>query len=71
MDESGRTILKIEGPCCILDGPCCPFDNEFKVMTEDGSSQIGKITKEYSGFVREMLTTADNFSITCKNLKQK
>ncbi|CAF0881914.1 unnamed protein product [Brachionus calyciflorus] len=64
LDETGNTILKIEGPFCILDGPLCPFENDFKVLTADGQSQIGKITKEYAGFVREMITVADNFSIT-------
>lgn len=34
----------------------------------DGDSQIGKISKEYSGFVTEMFTKADRFSISCKKI---
>lgn len=34
-------------------------------MTIDGKSQIGNIKKEYAGFVTEMFTKADKFSISC------
>lgn len=37
-------------------------------MTKDGSNQIGKISKEYAGFVTEMFTKADKFSIHCMTL---
>lgn len=59
-------MLKVEGPCCICDGPCCPCDNEFKIFTSDKSTQIGNLKKEYAGFVKEMFTKADRFSISCK-----
>ena len=31
----------------------------------DGT-EIGSVKKKYSGFVREIITTADNFGMTCK-----
>jgi len=64
MDENRNTVLKIKGPCCICDGPCCPCDNEFQVMASDGETQVGKIAKQYAGFIKEAFTTADNFGIS-------
>jgi hypothetical protein len=71
MDELGNVILKIRGPCCTWDGAFCPFESEFKVMTKDGVSQIGTIKKEYAGFVKELVSLADQFSITCNSVKLK
>lgn len=65
LDENHEPVLKIEGPCCILDGAFCCSDTEFKLLTLDGD-QIGKIAKKYSGFVKEAATTADNFGMSCK-----
>lgn len=62
-DENHNAVLKLEGPCCILDGPCCPVENEFSLMAMDGSTQIGKISKMYAGFIKEMFTKADRFSL--------
>ncbi|CAF0933088.1 unnamed protein product [Brachionus calyciflorus] len=64
LDERDQTILKIEGPCCIWDGACCPCENEFKLLTADGQTQIGSLTKEYAGFVKEMVSLADKFTIS-------
>ncbi|VDK36692.1 unnamed protein product [Taenia asiatica] len=33
-------------------------------MSADGTSQLGAIQKKWSGFLRELLTDADNFSVT-------
>jgi len=60
-DASGNEILKIRGPCCQLR--CCD-DVEFKVLTLFGDQQIGKVTKQWSGPFKELLTDADNFYIT-------
>ena len=32
----------------------------------DGVTYKGKVQKEYAGFVKEMFTLADNFSIDCQ-----
>lgn len=63
MDENMATVLEIDGPCCICDGPCCPCDNEFKLMTLDGTSQVGGIKKIYAGLLTEMFTDSDKFQI--------
>ena len=39
----------------------------LQVQSLDGSSEIGMITKQWTGFVREMFTDAENFGIRCKN----
>ena len=41
---------------------CCS-DMEFKVMSLDGEQQVGKVTKQWSGFLKEAFTDADNFGI--------
>jgi len=32
-------------------------------MSKDGSTQVGKISKKWSGLIREAFTDADNFGI--------
>jgi len=36
------------------------------VFGADGVSEVGKITKQWGGFVKESYTDADNFSIHCE-----
>ncbi|EDV26189.1 uncharacterized protein TRIADDRAFT_15248, partial [Trichoplax adhaerens] len=60
-DAAGNTVLTIEGPCC----PCsCMGDVEFEVKSKDGATKVGKITKQWSGLLKEAFTDADNFGIT-------
>ena len=40
----------------------------LKVLALDGSTKVGKISKQWSGMAKEMFTDADNFGITCKYL---
>jgi hypothetical protein len=69
LDELHEPILKIQGPCCIWDGACCPCDNEFKLLTLDKTNQIGSVKKVYAGFLTELVTIADRFTIDCnKNI---
>lgn len=68
LDEQRNCVLKVQGPCCILDGPCCPVDNEFLIFpaNSDGANSdqvIGKISKHYAGFVREMVHDAHQFGV--------
>lgn len=63
LDENRETVLKILGPCCILDGPLCCGDNKFQLQTLDGT-EIGHVTKKHAGFVRELGTSADHFGIS-------
>ncbi len=36
----------------------------MKVLGSDGETQVGKITKEYSGFFKEAFTIADHFNVS-------
>lgn len=65
-DSKGSPILLLVGPCCICHGACCTCDNDFILKTLDENTVVGKITRKYSGFVKELFTYADNFSINCK-----
>ncbi|KAJ8984515.1 hypothetical protein NQ317_010986, partial [Molorchus minor] len=60
-NASGDTVLRIEGPCCTFS--ICG-DVEFKIMSGDGAVQVGKISKQWSGLMREMFTDTDYFGIT-------
>ncbi|CAH0558283.1 unnamed protein product [Brassicogethes aeneus] len=60
-NASGETVLRIEGPWFKMS--CCG-DVEFKITSADGSVQLGKISKQWSGVFKEMFTDADNFGIT-------
>lgn len=60
-NAAGETVLRIEGPICTFS--ICG-DVEFKVLSVDGSVEVGKITKQWSGLAREAFTDADHFGIT-------
>jgi hypothetical protein len=60
-NAAGETILRIEGPFCTFT--ICGAV-EFKVLSRDGAVEVGKISKEWGGFVREMFTDADKFGIS-------
>lgn len=42
------------------------WDIEFILRSMDGVEQ-GKISKQWSGLVKEYFTNADNFGINCKS----
>ncbi|XP_064639681.1 phospholipid scramblase 1-like isoform X5 [Lineus longissimus] len=56
-----ETVLTIEGPCftCSICG-----DVEFQVMSADGGTNVGKISKQWTGLAKELFTDADNFGMT-------
>ena len=60
-DQDGNVALTIEGPICTTS--ICGSDVEFKVCSPDGSTEVGKISKQWSGFLREGFTDADTFGI--------
>ncbi|GFS84554.1 phospholipid scramblase 1 [Nephila pilipes] len=59
-NASGETVLRIEGPCCTFS--ICS-DVELEVLSTNGV-KVGKITKQWSGLLREAFTDADYFGIT-------
>ncbi|KAJ3665705.1 hypothetical protein Zmor_001191 [Zophobas morio] len=60
-NANGDTVLRIEGPFFTCS---CGNDVNFRITSGDGSEEIGKITKQWSGWVREAFTDADFFGIT-------
>ncbi|XP_072944272.1 phospholipid scramblase 2-like isoform X2 [Epargyreus clarus] len=59
-DVNNDVLLKIKGPICTCS---CLSDVDFDIYSKDGSMEVGKITKQWSGFLREMFTDADNFGV--------
>ncbi|CAL8144561.1 unnamed protein product [Orchesella dallaii] len=61
-DGMGEVVFLIKGPCITMS--CCCGDVEFKIFTRDGSNEVGKISKKWSGLLTEGFTDADNFGIS-------
>lgn len=60
-DANGDTVLRIQGPFCTYS--ICGADVDFRILTLDGT-EIGKISKQWSGLARELFTDADFFGIS-------
>nr|XP_055055001.1 phospholipid scramblase 1 isoform X2 [Misgurnus anguillicaudatus] len=58
-DMSKTKVLSIEGPLCAIS--CCG-DVDFEVQGKDGHP-VGRISKQWSGHIKEGLTDSDNFGI--------
>lgn len=61
-DEHKNKALSIVGPCCTSSLPCC-CNVEFQVRSTNGVA-VGKITKQWSGLVKEAFTDADTFGVS-------
>lgn len=59
-DGDGNVALVLKGPWCTYS---CGQDVEFKVMTPDEQHEVGRISKEWSGLLKEAFTDSDNFGI--------
>ncbi|KAI1903333.1 hypothetical protein AGOR_G00026120 [Albula goreensis] len=57
---SRETLMKLEGPFL-----ACNFcsDVNFNLTDKDGSQKIGRISKQWSGLLKEAFTDTDNFGI--------
>ncbi|KAF1380602.1 hypothetical protein PFLUV_G00165590 [Perca fluviatilis] len=55
-----ETLMKLEGPCFACN--CCG-DVNFELKSKDGDTPIGRISKQWSGLLKEVFTDADNFGI--------
>ncbi|XP_025769400.1 phospholipid scramblase 1-like [Puma concolor] len=60
LQERREDVLKIIGPCVVCS--CCA-DVDFEIKSLDEETIVGKISKQWTGFVREAFTDADNFGI--------
>ncbi|XP_056600587.1 phospholipid scramblase 1 [Triplophysa dalaica] len=59
-NEKREGVLKIVGPFCSLK--CCA-DVNFEVLSMDELAKVGRISKQWTGLMREAFTDADNFGI--------
>lgn len=59
-DHTGKTLLYIRGPICACH--CC--EAHFNVLALNGETNVGRITKQWSGLLKEVFTKADNFGIS-------
>lgn len=55
-----ETLLKLVGPCFACN--CCG-DVVFELKGKDGDKPIGRISKQWSGLMKEVFTDTDNFGI--------
>ncbi|XP_054768686.2 phospholipid scramblase 2-like [Lytechinus pictus] len=62
-DADNQTQLKIRGHWCRCQTICCTSDIEFKIFTNDLKTQVGKVSKQWGGWLRESYTQADNFGV--------
>lgn len=40
----------------------------LQIFGQDGTTEVGRISKQWSGMLREMFTDADNFGVSCKRV---
>ena len=40
----------------------------MQILSADGTQEVGKITKQWSGLAKEFFTDADNFGIQCESV---
>ncbi|AWO97615.1 putative phospholipid scramblase 3 [Scophthalmus maximus] len=55
-----ETLMKLEGPCFACN--CCG-DVNFELKGKDGDKPIGRISKQWTGLLKEVFTDTDNFGI--------
>ncbi|TGZ67657.1 hypothetical protein CRM22_004675 [Opisthorchis felineus] len=61
-DASENVVLRIHGPS-YCHCACFGEDVNFMIMSADGNTEVGRITKQWSNIIQEMFTDADNFGI--------
>ncbi|XP_033992739.1 phospholipid scramblase 1-like isoform X1 [Trematomus bernacchii] len=55
-----ETLLKLDGPCFACN--CCG-DVNFELKGKDSGQSVGRISKQWSGLLKEVFTDTDNFGI--------
>lgn len=68
LDVDGQERFTIEGPsslsCCKKVCDCCKTrDVIFRISDSQTGREVGQISKKWSGVLKEVLTTADRFSV--------
>ncbi|XP_065731852.1 phospholipid scramblase 1 isoform X3 [Phocoena phocoena] len=59
-NERREDVLRLTGPCIVCS--CCA-DVDFEIKSLDDRYVVGKISKQWTGLVRELFTDVDNFGI--------
>ncbi|EGW10262.1 Phospholipid scramblase 1 [Cricetulus griseus] len=59
-NERKQDVLKIIGPCITCS---CVGNVDFQIKSLDEKIVIGRISKHWSGFLKEVLTDVDSFGI--------
>ncbi|KAH7971116.1 hypothetical protein HPB49_018903 [Dermacentor silvarum] len=66
LDASGamekNVVMLIKGPCCTESWHC--RDVVFDIVTKDGVTKVGAITKNWTGWITEAYTDPDNYAVT-------
>ncbi|XP_046384282.1 phospholipid scramblase 2-like [Ischnura elegans] len=60
-DISGNVILRLRGPC--ITSSCCCQDVVFDLLSADGETEVGHVSKQFSGVITELFTDADRFGV--------
>ena len=60
-NAANQKLLKISGPICTCSILC--HDVEFDILSMDGGRRVGRITKQWSGLLREAFTDADIYGV--------
>ncbi|XP_022162476.1 phospholipid scramblase 2-like [Myzus persicae] len=60
-NAANEEVFKMKGPIC--EYSCCGEDIEYKILSKDKTAVVGRISKKWSGLLREVFTDADFFGI--------
>lgn len=63
-DANKSLVAEVRGPCCPCQTVCCTNDIEFPIFDTKSNGQIGKISKQWPGLLKEMFTDSDNFRVS-------
>ncbi|XP_027789540.2 phospholipid scramblase 1-like [Marmota flaviventris] len=59
-NENRKEVLKVIGPIMVCN---CNANIDFEVKSLDKGTVVGKISKQWAGFIKELFTNSDNFGI--------
>ncbi|KAA3675517.1 uncharacterized protein DEA37_0006232 [Paragonimus westermani] len=62
-NAEGSVVLQIHGPS-YCHCACIGEDINFKVLSANGTAEVGRITKQWTNIIQEYLTDADNFGVS-------
>ncbi|KAL8615258.1 hypothetical protein ACOMHN_051750 [Nucella lapillus] len=63
-DAQKNLIAEIKGPCCPCQMVCCTNDIYFVISDLKDGTEMGKISKQWPGLLKEMFTDSDNFRVS-------